>query len=125
MGGIAHPKRALSAHPSCRQEHNPTRLINRLSQMNQQAVEVAVDTKHTNRLPRDSIAAAGGVVILLVGTATGSAHAMLAMAAIALAMLAVDYRHQLGRHASTVITIGAATAAAAAFAIALIRLTQQ
>jgi len=68
----------------------------------------------------DSIAAAIGVLVLLIGTATGNAWAMLAMAVVALAALAVMYRRGIGRNIVRAMILAAATAIVVAIAISRI-----
>jgi hypothetical protein len=66
---------------------------------------------------RDSIAAAIGVLVLLIGTATGNAYAMLAMSVVALAVMVVLYRRGLSRNMIRAIIVAAATAIVVAIAI--------
>jgi len=68
----------------------------------------------------DSIAAAIGVLVLLIGTATGNAWAMLTMAVVALAALAVMYRRGIGRNLVRAMILAAATAIVVAIAISRI-----
>jgi hypothetical protein len=69
---------------------------------------------------KSGIVTAIGIVVLLLGTATGNAYAMLAMAVVALVMIAALYREELGRNAwlAMVLALTAGTAAAIALAIA-------
>ena len=57
----------------------------------------------------DGIVVAIGVLVLLIGTATGSAFAMLAMALVALAVTGIFYRHRLGRNGLQIETIATIT----------------
>jgi hypothetical protein len=66
---------------------------------------------------KDTIAAAVGVLVLLLGTATGNAWVMLAMSLVALAVMAFLYRRGLGRNMIRAIIVAAATAFVVAFAI--------
>ncbi len=66
---------------------------------------------------KDSIVTAIGVLVLLLGTATGNAWVMLAMSVVALAVMAVLYRRGPGRNTIRVILVAAATAFVVAFAV--------
>jgi hypothetical protein len=66
---------------------------------------------------RDGIAAAIGILVLILGTATGNAYAMLAMALVAFAVIAIFYRHDLGRRELLLMTLAAATSSVVVFAI--------
>ena len=63
---------------------------------------------------KDGIVGAIGILIILIGTATGSAYALLGMSVIALAFLAIFYREHMGRKSILIIC------AAAIFAMALV-----
>jgi predicted membrane-bound mannosyltransferase len=65
---------------------------------------------------KDELFSALSVVLLLIGTATGSARAMLAMSAISLTLMAVFYRTQMKSGALFV----AAAAAVTAMVVALV-----
>jgi hypothetical protein len=66
---------------------------------------------------KDTITAAIGVLVLLLGTATGNAWAMLAMSVVALVVMTVLYRRGPGRNTIRVILVAAATAFVVAIAI--------
>jgi hypothetical protein len=66
---------------------------------------------------KDTIAAAIGVLVLLLGTATGNAWAMLAMSVVALAVMVILYRRGPGRNTIRVILVAAATAFVVAIAV--------
>jgi hypothetical protein len=66
---------------------------------------------------KDSIIAVIGVLVLLIGTATGNAWAMLAMSVVALVVMAVLYRRGLGRNMIRAIIVAAATAFVVAIAV--------
>ena len=61
---------------------------------------------------RDDMLGVIGVVILLIGAATGNAYVMLGMSAAVLLLLAVFFRRQIGRGAPLVSFVVAVTAAA-------------
>lgn len=67
---------------------------------------------------KGGLVAAIGVFVLLLGTATGNAHAMLIMAMIALVVISIIYRQQLDRNALVATIVAAAVATAVAIAIA-------
>lgn len=67
---------------------------------------------------RDDVLGAIGVIILLIGTATGSASAMLIMSVAALTLLAVFYRRQIGSGSLLVAFVAAVTAAVIGFIVA-------
>ena len=67
---------------------------------------------------RDDLIGAIGVIILLIGTATGNAYAMLGMSVTALTILAVFYRRQIGSGALLVTFVAAATAAVIGIVVA-------
>jgi hypothetical protein len=66
---------------------------------------------------KDSIAAAIGVLVLLIGTATGNAYAMLAMSVVALAVMVILYRRGLSRNMIRAIIVAAAMAIVLAIAV--------
>jgi hypothetical protein len=67
---------------------------------------------------KDGIVTAIGVLVLLLGTATGNAIAMLVMSIVGLAVITIFYRQSFGRIALLVMLVGACTAAAVAVLIA-------
>lgn len=73
-------------------------------------------TLHTRSL-RDEIVTAIGILVLLIGTATGSAIAMLALALIAFAVLPIIYRRKIGLRVLFAIVAAASLGFAAAVAI--------
>ncbi len=76
-----------------------------------------MNTQTDNRSRKGSIVAAIGILVLLIGVATGSALMMLLIAAVGLiAMLIID-RQQWGRTTWLAMTIAAAIAAGTAIAI--------
>ncbi len=60
-----------------------------------------------------------GVIILLIGTATGNAYPMLGMSVTALILLAVFYRRQIGSGAILVAFVAAITAAVLGIIVAI------
>lgn len=68
---------------------------------------------------RDDLLGVIGVIILLIGTATGNAYAMLAMSVTALILLAVFYRRQIGSGALLVVFVAAVTAAMIGIVVAI------
>jgi hypothetical protein len=64
------------------------------------------------------IVTAIGLLVLLLGTATGNAFALLAMSLVALAVITIFYRQELRRHAWLVILAATATAVTVSFTIA-------
>ena len=68
----------------------------------------------------DAIVTAIAVLVLMLGTATGNAYAMFAVASFALVILAVFFRQRAGRQAW--LLAGVAAAVAAVMAIAITRL---
>jgi hypothetical protein len=70
---------------------------------------------------RDDVLGAIGVIILLIGTATGNAYAMLGMSVTALALLAVFCRRQIGSGAHLVAFVAAVTAAVIGIVVVAIR----
>ena len=63
------------------------------------------------------IVTAVGLMVLLLGTATGNAYAMLLMSIVALVAITIFYRKILGRKLFLVTVFAAAMAAAVVFAI--------
>ena len=59
---------------------------------------------------RDDLLGAIAVVVLLIGTATGNAYAMLGMSVAALALIALFCRKQMGSGAILVMLVAAVTA---------------
>jgi hypothetical protein len=68
---------------------------------------------------RDDIVGAIAIIVLLIGTATGNAYAMLAMSVTALILLAVFYRRQIGSGPILVALVAAVTAAVIGVVLAL------
>ena len=68
---------------------------------------------------RDDLVGAIAVIVLLIGTAIGSAYVMLGMSVTTLILLAVFYRLQLGSGALLVAFLAAVTAALIAIVVAL------
>jgi hypothetical protein len=66
---------------------------------------------------KDGIVTAIGVLVLVIGTATGNAYVMLALAVVALVVLAVFFRKRVGRTALLAMAVSAVTVAAVAAAI--------
>jgi hypothetical protein len=60
---------------------------------------------------RDDILGAIAVIVLLIGTATGSAYLMLGMSSTALILLALFYRQRIGTGAILATFVAAVTAA--------------
>lgn len=60
---------------------------------------------------RDDILGAAAVILLLIGTATGSAYVMLGMSVTAIFLLALFYRQRLGTGAILAAFVAAVTAA--------------
>lgn len=60
---------------------------------------------------RDDILGAIAVIVLLIGTATGSAYVMLGMSVTALILLALFYRQRIGTGAILAAFVAAVTAA--------------
>ena len=67
---------------------------------------------------KDGIVTAIGVLVLVIGTATGSAYVMLGMAVAGLVLSAILYRGNFKHRAGLVVL--AATAAAVAFATGIV-----
>ena len=65
----------------------------------------------------DTIVMAIGLLVLLLGTATGNAYAMLAMSVVALSVLALLFRITLGQTVFVAMTAAAATASVISFLI--------
>lgn len=77
---------------------------------------------HTqNQSVNGSIVTAVGVLVLLVGTASGNAAAMLALSVIALAGITLFHRWQPGRTTWLVMLLSATVAVLTAFAVAAVR----
>ena len=70
---------------------------------------------------RDDVLGAIGVIILLIGTASGNAYAMLGMSVTAIILLAVFSRRQIGSGALLVAFVAAVTAAVIGIVVAAIR----
>ena len=68
---------------------------------------------------RDDVIGAIAVIVLLIGTATGSAYVMLGMSVTALFPLAVFYRQNLGTGAILAVFVAAVTAAIIALVVSL------
>ena len=68
---------------------------------------------------RDDAVGAIAVIVLLIGTATGSAYVMLGMSVTALILLAVFYRQHLGTGAILAAFVAAVTAAIIALVVSL------
>ena len=67
---------------------------------------------------RDDMLGAIGVIVLLIGTATGNAYAMLGLSVTALSLLTVFHRRQIGRGALLVAFVAAVTAAVIGIVVA-------
>ena len=67
----------------------------------------------------DDILGAIGVVILLIGTATGNAYVMFGISAIALVLSTVFYRRRIGSGALLVAFVAAITAAVIGIVVAV------
>ena len=70
---------------------------------------------------RDDVLGAIGVIILLIGTASGNAYAMLGMSVTAIILLAVFHRREIGSGALLVAFVAAVTAAVIGIVVAAIR----
>ena len=68
---------------------------------------------------RDDMLGAIGVIVLLIGTATGNAYAMLGMSVTALILLAAFSRRRIGGGALFVAFVAAVTAAGIGIVVAL------
>jgi hypothetical protein len=68
---------------------------------------------------KDDLFAAMAVILLLIGTATGSAKAMLIMSTVLLLLMVVLYRKQLGSGVLLTATVAALTAFAIGLVLAL------
>jgi hypothetical protein len=68
---------------------------------------------------RDTLLGAIAVIVLLIGTATGNAYAMLGLSVAALFLMAVFYRQQIGRGALLVALVAAVTAAVMGIVMAM------
>ena len=60
---------------------------------------------------RDDLLGAIAVIVLLIGTATGNAYAMLGMSVVALVLIAMFYGRRIGSGAILVAAVAAVTAA--------------
>jgi hypothetical protein len=60
---------------------------------------------------RDDLLGAIAVIVLLIGTATGNAYAMLGMSVVALVLIAIFYGRRIGSGAILVAAVAAVTAA--------------
>lgn len=78
-----------------------------------------MNTTSTPESRNDGVVASIGVLVLILGTATGSAYAMVAMGFAGLVMLAILDRQQFVRHAWL---MGIAAIVGAVVAIAITRL---
>jgi hypothetical protein len=67
----------------------------------------------------DDILGAIAVVVLLIGTATGSAYVMLAMSVTALVVLALFHRQRIGTGAILAAFVAAVTAAIIGFVVSM------
>jgi hypothetical protein len=70
-------------------------------------------------LRKDDILGAITVIVLLIGTATGSAYVMLGMSVTALILLALLYRQSIGAGAILVAVVPAVTAAIIAVVVSM------
>jgi hypothetical protein len=70
---------------------------------------------------RDDVVGAIGVIIVIIGTATGNAYAMLGLSVTALALLTVFYRQQIGSGPLLVAFVAAVTGAVIGLAVSAIR----
>jgi len=68
---------------------------------------------------RDDVLGAIAVIVLLIGTATGSAHVMLGMSVTALVLLALFYRQRIGTGAILTAFVAAITAAIIGFVVSM------
>ncbi len=68
---------------------------------------------------RDDLVGAVAVIVLLIGTATGSAYVMLGMSVTALILLAVFYRKHMGTGAILAAFVAAVTAAIIAIVVSM------
>ncbi len=80
-----------------------------------------MNTQTENQSHRDGIVTAIGVLVLLIGTATGSAITLLVMSLIGIIVIPIFYRQQL-RQPAWLVMIGIA-AIAAVTAITLVMMT--
>ena len=76
-------------------------------------------TTTSNASRRDRIITAIGILVLLIGTATGNAYAILGLAVLATGLISILYRERLGR---TLVVMGIAAAIAAATAMTIVSL---
>jgi len=68
---------------------------------------------------RDDIVGTIGVMVVLIGTATGNAYVMLGLSVTAFLALTVFYRRKLGRGSILVALVAAGTAAVIGIVVAL------
>jgi hypothetical protein len=80
--------------------------------------ECSMNTSPTPKSYKAGIVTAIGVLVLLLGTATGNAYALLALSLIGLAVIGIFLRHELGRSALLVMFVAAAIAVTVGFAMA-------
>lgn len=78
-----------------------------------------MNTKPATNWKKDGIITAIGVLVLLLGGATGNAIVMLAMSILGFAVIAIIDRQRLGRVSLVVMLVASATAAVLGFAFAL------
>ena len=78
-----------------------------------------MNTQSANKLRKNSIVTAIGILVLVIGTATGSAYAMLAMAAVGLTLIAISYRQELGWNELWLMAVAAVTASAIAIFLSM------
>ena len=76
-----------------------------------------MNTTPTSDSRRNGIIGAIGVLVLLLGTATGNAYAILTMAIVALVAIVIFFRQRLGRNVIFAMTAAAATAIGIAVAM--------
>ena len=76
-----------------------------------------MNTQADRHARQDGIVASIGVLVLLIGAATGSAFTMLIMAFVGLVAISLLHRQRLGTSTWLVMTVSAAIAAATAIAI--------
>lgn len=74
--------------------------------------EVAMNISKQVDRRRDDLVAAAGVLILLLGTATGNALVMLAMSLVGLGVITIVYRRRLGRAATLALLLATVVASA-------------
>jgi hypothetical protein len=76
-----------------------------------------MNTKPPSESRNDGIVATIGLLVLLLGTATGNAYAMLAMAIVAIVIVVIFFRQRVARHAWLLTGVAASVAAVVAIAI--------